>query len=576
MSKHDSLHQYPSVTKPWLRYYLKDFTRKVVPQCTVYEQMYSRNARIKDAVALVYGDKEITFGSLFREIESTAAAFSSLGVRSGDTVTICSFTIPEVVYSFYALNMLGVVCNFIDPRTNDERILHYIKECDSRVALVWEESISRFLSFQRNGALDKIILLSPSDSASRQDFCGSKQNNSDSSFLRWNTFRKGAIGATPIPYPYQKDYPAAILYTGGTTGIPKGVVLSNDALNTITVEYDECGIEYAVGQRFLNIMPPFVASGLVCGINMILGLGLASILVPKFHPDRFAELYVKYRPNHVLGVPSYYEKLFKAPEVQNMDFSFVGTISAGGDDLLPEVELKLNHFLRARQCKVDVVKGYGLTELGSAVTTTRNGVNKIGSVGIPLPLTTITIRNPKTREELPFHSEGEIYISSPSAMIGYLGAPEEEREVFWTDNQGTRWLKTGDIGYMDEDGFLFLQGRIKRMIIRPDGHNVWPSKIEEVIMQHPMVHQCVVVGIASSDTRSGKIPTAFIVTRDDAIEDLALMEEIDRYCRKHMPERDTATAYLFVKEIPLTAVGKVDYLELEQMMNKRKNHKNLG
>ena len=278
MSNHDSLHQYPSVTKPWLRYYLKDFTRKGVPQCTVYEQMYSRNARISDAVALVYGDKEITFGSLFREIESTAAAFSSLGVRSGDTVTICSFTIPEVVYSFYALNMLGVVCNFIDPRTNDERILHYIKECDSRVALVWEESISRFLSFQRKGALDKIILLSPSDSASRQDFCGSKQNNSDSSFLRWNTFRKGAIGATPIPYPYQKDYPAAILYTGGTTGIPKGVVLSNDALNTITVEYDECGIEYAVGQRFLNIMPPFVASGLVCGINMILGLGLASLM----------------------------------------------------------------------------------------------------------------------------------------------------------------------------------------------------------------------------------------------------------------------------------------------------------
>lgn len=552
--------------KPWLRYYSNESTQISVPQCTVYEQMRRRNSKISDAVALIYDDVEITFGSLLAKIETVAAAFSAMGVLAGDTVTICSFTIPEVVYSFYALNKLGAVCNFIDPRTNDERIVYYLKESQSRFALVWEESLPRFLNFQKAGVLEKIVILSPSDSVPQI----SESDNHDRAVLHWDAFQIGAAGVITRSFPYQKDYPAVILYTGGTTGVPKGVILSNDALNTITVEYDVCGIEYAVGQRFLNIMPPFVASGLICGINMILGLGLTSILIPKFNTDQFPDLYVKYKPNHVLGVPAFYEKLFKSPRVQKMDFSFVGTVSAGGDDLLPEVELKINHFLRGHRSKVDVLKGYGLTELGSAVTTTREGANKIGSVGIPLPLTTITVRDPKTKAELPFHAEGEIYISSPSAMNGYLGAPEEEKEVFWTDKQGIRWVKTGDIGYMDEDGFLFLQGRIKRMIIRPDGHNVWPSQIEELIMQHPAVHQCVVVGIASSDIRSGKIPTAFIVTKPDVMEDLGLVEEIDRFCRKHMPERDTATAYLFIKEIPLTAVGKVDYHALEQMMNKRK------
>lgn len=293
MSKQDSLHQYPSVTKPWLRYYLKEYTEGKSFQCTVYEQMRTRNAHISDAPALIYGDAEITFGTLFQEIESTASAFSALGIRAGDVVTICSYTTPELVYSFYALNMLGVICNFIDPRTNDEQILHYMKESGSRIALICDETVPRFKTFQKIGVLDKIIFLPSFDSVSDQKLHECKQADPDGAHLFWKEFRKGTDNKKATPFPYQKNYPAVILYTGGTTGVPKGVVLSNDALNAITAEYDECGIEYAVGQRFLNIMPPFVASGLICGINMILGLGLTSILVPKFSPDRFAELYVK-------------------------------------------------------------------------------------------------------------------------------------------------------------------------------------------------------------------------------------------------------------------------------------------
>lgn len=569
MSEQKTLSQFPSVRKPWLRYYTEKEFRIRVPQCTVYDLMHSRNAHNPHRTALVYGDVEITYDSMFRSVKTAACAFSALGVAAGDIVTICSYSIPEVVYSFYALNMLGAVCNMIDPRSNDDRILRDLEMTGSRIALVWEEAASRFLSFRKDVGLEKIVLLSPSDS--KPELCNPEddQGHAEESFLRFHEFLALGAEGNVMSFPFQQDHPAVILYTGGTTGIPKGVILSNEALNAITVEY-ACGLSYKDGERFLNIMPPFVASGLACGINMILGIGLTSILVPKFNPEQFADLFIKYRPEHMFGVPAYFEKLFQDSEIRNMDLSFVGMMAAGGDALAPELEIQFNQILREHHGKTSIAKGYGLTELGFAATTTKDGVNKLGSVGIPLPLTTISVRDPMTREELPFDSEGEIYITSPSSMSGYLGMPEEEQDVFWTDRQGVRWIKTGDMGFMDEDGFLFLKGRIKRMIIRPDGHNVWPSQIEEVILRHPAVHQCIVVGLTSSDTRSGKIPTAFIVKRPDILDDdRSLLLQIDRFCRDHMPERDMATAYLFINEIPLTPVGKVDYQALEHMFNKQ-------
>lgn len=573
MSKETTRRQYPSVMKPWLRYYADDVTSVSLPKRTVYELMREHNAKILHRTALICDDREISYGDLFAKIEHAAASFYSLGIRAGDIVVICSYTIPEVVCSFYALNRLGAVCSFLDPRANDDRLLHYIKETQSRIALVWEEQVPRFKAFQKQGVLDTIIILPNAAYETDRSFPEPKDRTMGEPLLTWSDLSVIASHNSPGVFPYQKDYPAVILFTGGTTGVPKGVILSNDALNTITLEYDTCGIEYEVGHRYFNIMPPFVASGMICGINMILGLGLTSILVPGREPNRVAELYLKYRPEHVLAVPAYYEKLFQTTEFQNADLSFIKTIATGGDELLPEIELKLNIFLRTHRCSTEIGKGYGLTELAFAVTTTRTGVNKTGSVGIPLPLTTISVRDPITREELPFGSEGEVCISSSSAMNGYLGEPDEEKNVFWTDGNGNRWIRSGDAGYMDEDGFLFLKGRIKRMIIRPDGHNVWPSQIEEVILQHPAVRQCVVIGIPSSDTQSGKIPTAFIVTRIGTIEDQSLLEEIHRFCGKHMPERDTAMAYLFVDEIPLTAVGKADTMALEEMII-RKNDEN--
>ena len=206
-----------------------------------------------------------------------------------------------------------------------------------------------------------------------------------------------------------------------------------------------------------------------------------------------------------------------------------------------------------------------MTELGSAATTTKDGANKIGSIGIPLPRNIISVRDTQTLNELPYNTEGELYMASPTAMSTYINAPEELKRVFWEDGNGTKWVKTGDIGYVDEDGFIFLKGRMKRMIIRQDGHNVWPSQIEAVITSHPAVSQCCVVGRPSPDTENGKIPTAYIVIKDGFNETDDLLREIESFTKERLPERDTASAFCFISQLPLTDVGKVDYRALEEM-----------
>lgn len=211
-----------------------------------------------------------------------------------------------------------------------------------------------------------------------------------------------------------------------------------------------------------------------------------------------------------------------------------------------------------------------MTELGSAAATTKDGANKIGSVGIPLPRNIVSVRDIHTREELKCNQEGELYMSSPTCMSTYINAPEELKNVFWKDEKGIKWVKTGDIGYVDEDGFIFLKGRMKRMIIRPDGHNVWPSQIEAVIARHPAVEQCAVVGLPAPGTQNGQIPTAFIVTKVGTEHSDHLLDDIEAFSKEQMPERDTASAFIFIDKMPMTNIGKVDFRTLEKIPLERK------
>lgn len=367
---------------------------------------------------------------------------------------------------------------------------------------------------------------------------------------------------------YKKDAPAVIVYTRGTTGIPKGAMLSNDTLNIIEFSYMNLGQKYDRTQRMLDIMPPFIAYGVTCGIHMPLTLGITDVLIPLLDVEKLPDLFIKYKPAHYLGVPMHFEKLARSSKMASQDMSYLISAGAGGDAISDKAEIEINKFLEAHNSPYPIAKGYGMTEVGSAAVACHGNVNKVGSVGIPHIKTTVSIFEPNTDKELTYGEEGEICFTTPAMMLGYIANEKENDSVFMKHSDGNTWIHSGDIGYMDSDGFIFLKGRIKRMIIRPDGHNVFPVAIENVIISHQSVEACAVVGKADIDS-NGKWPVAFIVVKPNVTNSTDIIQQIEELCSEKIPPRDTAVAFYTVNELPMTNIGRIDYRLLEEMADKQ-------
>lgn len=572
MSEAKQLTGFPSIDKPWQKYYSDEAINGAIDECKIYEKIWNENKDHLEDVAILYYGRKTNYRQLFSNIEKTAAAFVAEGVKAGDYVTVCSVNMPEVVYAFYALNRIGAVANMVDPRTNTERIGQYMKDAGSSFVLTLDRALPRFTKLCDDGIVDKIVILSPADSLPMPLKLGYKMKNKVSITTNdrcrvWKDFIQQGAGTKIEDYPYEKDYPAAVVYTGGTTGIPKGAVLSNDLINTVVCGYKDNGLSFARGDKCLSIMPPFIAYGVSVGIHLPISAGVTDIVIPQFNPEELGKLISKHRAQHFIGVPSHLEQLPKSPGADNMDLSFFKTAGCGGDLMTPESERRINQYLSDHGCTNKVIQGYGMTEMGGTAVTNTHCAVKPGSVGIPLPKNNISVRDPETKKELTYNTKGEIYLMAPAYMSRYINAPEEQKKLFWTDDQDKVWVKTGDVGYVDEDGFVFLMGRMKRMVIRPDGHNVWPSQIEEVLLRHPSVDQCSVVGCPVPDGQNGKIPTAFIVVKEGVEQTDQLLKEIEEFSKIYMPERDTASAFRFIDKIPMTPIGKVDYRALENIDN---------
>lgn len=511
---------------------------------------------------------------MFTAIDDTAKAFSALGVQQGELVSMCMLTMPETIYSIYGLNKLGAVCNLIEPRTNAELIKDRINACNSRVLVVVDVFLSKILQIVDKTNLEKIIVVPLAQSMPLHTKIGFKLTKgrkipnipADKKYQYWGAFLAKGKNAEPVLTPYVKDTPAAVIYTGGTTGISKGALLSNDSLTAMALQSIYDAPRLYEGERFLEIMPPFIAYGLVFGFFIPFCASLENTLIPVFEPQKFAQLVLKHRPNHVFGVPAFFESLANSTEVGDRKLAFLMCAISGGDRLLASTEDHINKFFKDHGCQYTILKGYGMTEMGSAATfTVTNECNLPGSVGIPTHLTEVKVIDHDSGEELGYNVQGELCMTGSTMMLGYYQNDSETNKVMRRHPDGKIWVHTGDIGYMTEDGVIYIVDRIKRMVIRPDGHNVWPSQIEEVVTQHPSVKDCAVVGMPNPENKNGQIPTAFVVVEDGYEASTALIEDIDRFSKIHLPERDAAMAYRFVDKLPLTLVGKVDYRTLEKM-----------
>lgn len=584
MMESKKLTGYPSIDKPWLKYYAEDKRDFTLPTCSVYDYMVKSNADNLDATALDYYGKEITYRELIAMIDHCAVAFAALGVRSGDVVSFCNPTTPEIYFTFFALNKIGAVANMIDPRTNTSRIENFITGTHSKIVFYIDVAYPKIKDILDRKDIEKAICVSAADSLPallklgyklKNRIPADKQAPKNNKYLDWKQFLAlgKTIAAESLPHDTQTlNLPAGIVYTSGTTGVPKGAILTNKNLLSMVYQNICADMGWAKNDCFLGIMPPFIAYGLVCGFSLPICLGMRITIIPKFESEKFDVYILKHRPHHIMGVPSYVECLMYSAKMQKADLCFLKTVIVGGDKMNPETEVAVNVFLKAHNSSCCVIKGYGLTEMSSnAVFPRCNECNKIGSVGTPLVGNNLKIVDSETGKELGYNDVGEICLTGPTLIDGYWDNEEENKKVFIIED-GVRWIHTGDRGYIDEDGVVFFNDRVKRIIVRSDGHNVWPSDSERVIEKHPCVEACCVIGVPDVAAGQGEIVTAFVVIkRDSEKAEEQIIEELKAECLKNLPTRDVPLQYFIRSELPLSGVGKIDYRALEERAAKECN-----
>lgn len=566
---------YASQAKPWLKYYDQKFIDQTLPALSAFEYVCQRSKNHLNDTALEYYGRKFTYADLIVNVKKTAAALRGAGVKKGDIITVVSIMTPEIIALFYAADMIGATLNLVDPRYSVEGIREYIEEVDSHLLVCLNVVYERCRQAAKRTNVEKVIVLSPADSLPPLMAVGYKLTTPDknkyaSNVIRWKQFIKGGEGQSTAAEPYDPDHACVVVHTGGTTGSPKGVMLTDDCFNGIALQFQAYPKLFHRGQKLMNVMPPFIAYGFACGIHLPLVLGFTVIIIPNLDPAKLGSLVLKHKPEHMFGVPTHYQQLASDPKLRDKDLSFIINYAAGGDSLSRGAEQTVNDFLAAHGARYPIAKGYGMTEVSSAATVAAGLDNKPGSVGIPMVNTVVAAFEPGTDQELPIGQRGELCISGPCLMKGYYNKPEETAILLRRHPDGRVWAHTGDMGYLDEDGFVFLDSRIKRMIIRHDGFKVFPSIIENVVSRHPAVHQCSVVGCADKDHTQGRLPFVYIVLKaDTTAKKKQVIRELERMCAEELPEYVQPVAYKFISSMPMTPVGKVDYRQLEADISPR-------
>ena len=557
---------FPSIDKPWLRYYRDEALKMEMPRCTAYDYLWKSNKDYLNNIALNYFGRKIYFAELFESIEKVAAAYQRIGVKPGDIVVFTTVTTPETIYSFYALSHIGAIANMVDPRTSDEGIRDYITETESKIIVTLDVAYPKIKEAIKGTGIEKVIVVSPSDSLGRVLKTLYKVKNRtvkiNEDHIYWKDFVAGTSEIEDVPY--EEDRCCLIVHTGGTTGTPKGVMLSNENLNALVLQSILTDIDMQRAHNWMDIMPPFIAYGIGMGIHLPLVIGMETILIPSFDPDKFDELLLKYKPIHMVFVPSYWGMIINSRKLRNKDLSFIIAPTVGGDSMDINLERAANAFLKEHGCDYKVTKGYGMTEVCAGISGTLDSNNEEGSVGVPFIKTIVSVFKPDSEEELKYGEVGEICITGPNVMLGYYGNPEATNNIARTHSDGKLWIHSGDMGYMNERGSIFIVDRMKRMIVRYDGFKVFPSAIEKTVCAHKGVDQCCVVRCKDPDHSQGDLPVAFVVKSKECSDDL--QDELKCLCEKELPEYVQPVKWKYIDQMPHTPIGKVDYLALEKMV----------
>ena len=562
------------VKTPWYSSYDGVREHLEYPDYSIYLLLEESAKKREGLTAYNYFGKTATYKEFLEQIDSAARAFLQMGVKPKDIISICMPNTPEALISFYAINKIGAVANMIHPLSAENEIKYYVNLTESKIIVTIDLALNKIIHILSETKLEKIIQVSVADSMPVPISVGYYVKKGRKLHfekcdinIKWTDFIKSGKQYTgeTLCKPDKNDT-AAILYSGGTSGKPKGIELTDLNFNSCAIQArDAIDEEFRVGLSCLGCMPIFHGFGLGINIHAIMMHGVCCVLMPTFNPKSYADMLIRKKPNIIAGVPTIFEALLHIPELEGFDMSFLIGMFSGGDTLSVELKHKIDKFLDEHNAGIQVREGYGLTECVTASCLTPKNTFKDGSIGIPFKDTVYAIVKPDTDEVVPNGEEGEIIMRGPSVMKGYLNNELENEKTLRRLADGNIWLYTGDLGRMDDDGYVYFSQRIKRMIIS-NGYNIYPGQIENVIDGCEEVAYSCVIGV--KDPRRMQRVRAYVVLNEgyEPSEEtkMSIMEQL----AVHVASYALPKEIIFKESMPKTLVGKVAFRVLEEEAEK--------
>lgn len=575
--------------RPWIKYYDPSKTTPDInyPRTSTYELVRGAAERLPDNIACEFENKETTYAEFIKKVDHVAACLQAMGVKKGDKILVCMPNCPQAIQLFYASSKCGAICVLIHPLSAKKEIEYYLNNSGSKIAFTLDGFTNNFIAVKDDvPKLEKVVITSIKDELSFIKSIGysltlgrkvPKYPKKDY-MMGWKQFLNLARTEDYVDVEVKGEDPACILYSGGTTSVSKGILISNDNLNftsygTLAISNCfPCFIEDMCTDKatelikkrdyiILSVMPIFHGFGLGVGIHSFLIFGGKCVLVPTFTPESYAKLIKEKHPNFIAGVPTLFEKMIGLDIMADADMSSLEGIFCGGDSLPESTRKKFNEFLATHNGKTVIREGYGLTECVTASCITPVNEYHEGGIGIPFPNVLFKIVKYGTEEEVPYGEEGEICMSGPNVMMGYVGDPELTAKTLRVHSDGRTWLHTGDAGSIDSDGFVYFKQRYKRIIVS-SGYNIYPSQIEDAVNKYPGVKTSCAIGVPDP-VRQQRVKV-YVVLNPGVEGNEELKQKLIAHCREYIAAYAVPKLFEFIDELPHTKVGKIAYKELEE------------
>jgi long-chain acyl-CoA synthetase len=532
----------------------------------MYDYVYSNNQDRQKSVMLNYFGRKITGEDFFEKIHGLATAFAKHGIGKGDAVTLISLVTPETIYTIYALNYLGAVVNSVYLSMSEQEIVDTVKKTNSKMIVALDVVADKISAIARELSVNKILLIGIADSLPKMkkvlySLKSKAYKGTSNKIITYPDFIKNTKNYELPDKNGTENDDAVIVYTSGTTGVPKGVVLTNYNINAVAFQYEKSGMKFDKGDTFMTFLPIFLSIGLSLSVHMPLVIGLELNICPDPTKEKVTAHYLKYKPQHFCGAPSNNLQII---EKLKGNLKWIKTFSAGGASATIEQERMINQILDEHNSEAKFITGYGMTEFAATVTTSRNDAYREGTIGIPLPRVNVKIVDPESGEELTYRKIGEMCFSSPGQTKGYYEDDAATHTLVETDSKGVKWIHTGDLGEIDEDGFIYFRGRRKRIFLKKgeDGtpYKIFPQRLEELLTDYDAVETCAVVVREDKDLEH--ILIACVVGKSN--KELSV-EELKDYCKTNLPSHMVPDRWVMLEKLPYKPNGKVDYMDLEKM-----------